>query len=74
MANYWDRIWYILHPNNHVMKICLGSGTNCKSCKSLTPECFYKEGHIILGLHLVLVTLHKWFTINIEHGKQNRWH
>ena len=31
---------------------------------------FNKKWQIMLGLHLVLVTLHGWFTINIE---QDEW-
>ena len=35
------------------------------------PKILYKE---ILGLHLVLVTLHGWFTISIEQDKYCRIH
>ena len=34
----------------------------------------YKEWHIMLGLHLVMATLHGWFTMRIVQDKRNWWH
>jgi hypothetical protein len=40
----------------------------------VNPKCpihFYKEWRILLGLHLVLVTLHRQFMSKIEQDKEN---
>ena len=38
------------------------------------PNFFYKEWELILGLHLVLMTLYMQFTISNEQEKYNWWH
>jgi hypothetical protein len=43
-------------------------------CKSKMPTNIYKEWQILLGLHIVLVTLHGRFTIRIEQDKYNWGH
>ena len=37
------------------------------------PKIYKEIGQIMLGLHLMLVTLHMRFTIKIEHGTHNWW-
>lgn len=34
---------------------------------------FNKEWQIMLGLHLILVTLYGWITISFEQDKSNWW-
>lgn len=32
-ANYWNKVWWLLHPNNHVIKYCMDD--ECLDEKSL---------------------------------------
>ena len=41
----------------------LGKWLQSQHCKSIIPKCFQKEWQIMLGLHIVLVTQYKWFTV-----------
>ena len=41
-----------------------------KHCESIKSISFYEERQIVLGLHLVLVTLYRWFTIGIERERE----
>ena len=74
---YWNKIWYILHPNIYAMKYCHGtlkfgwkiieqviSYGNIVMYNTL----IFVQG-IILGLHLVLVAPPRQFTISIEQDK-----
>jgi hypothetical protein len=38
-------------------------------CMFIEPKTFYKEWHVVLGLRLVLMTLHGRMTIDIEQDK-----
>ena len=44
------------------MKNHLVSDSSCNIVKSIVLNSFYKEWQIMLGSHLVLVTLHEWVT------------
>ena len=74
-ANYRDKIWYIMHPTfmwwNIVMvdwnwnETSLSKWQQLQHCESIMPKSFYKEWQMTSGIHLVLVTLHRWFVISI---------
>ena len=66
-AKYCNKVWYVLYPNNFVMKYCHGwlrfgwklnwvSDINCAIVNLYSPNSLYKEWQIMLGSHLVLVT------------------
>ena len=48
------------------MEFYLVSGSNYNICKSTMFGLFYKDRQLMLGLHLVSITLHGRFTISIE--------
>ena len=49
--NFYEQVYRYCHPNF--------------LSKSVIPKMFYKEWQIVLGLHLVSVTLDRQFTIKI---------
>jgi hypothetical protein len=51
------------------MKIYLVGDSNCNVINPYFPQKNYKEWQIMLGLYLVLLTLHMCFTIRIEQNK-----
>ena len=76
-------VCYILHPDIFVMKYChgwfpddreldekaLSKWQQSQQSKSMMLKSIYKGWWIMLGLHLVLVTLHMCFAISIEWDK-----
>ena len=58
---WWDKTC-IVKMKNHSL-----SDSNCNIMNLQHLMFFYKKWHVILGLHLVLVTLHGQFTIRPPH-------
>ena len=79
MPNIETNFASILHPNiicnemfSQMIKILdesLSKWWYSQNCKFIIPKISCKECQITLGLHLVLVLLHKRFTFSIEQDK-----
>jgi hypothetical protein len=74
--------WYNLHSNIYVLRIIINnqnldenrliSKNNCNIINLKCPNCFDKRWQIILGLDLVLVTLHGRFSGTSHYGQRSR--
>ena len=61
--------WNIVMDDWNLDENLLSKWQYLQHCKSIMPIIFYKEWWMILGFHLLLVTLHGHFTIGIEQDK-----
>ena len=66
--------WKFVMDDWNLDELSYGKWRSLQHCKSKMPKLFYKEWQPMLSIHLVLVILHRQFTISTEQDKQNWWH
>jgi hypothetical protein len=52
-----------------MIEIGMKNHRSLQYCKIIRSNISYKEWQMMLGLRVVLMTLHGWFTISIEQDK-----
>ena len=73
MIENWMKNPFVSDSNCNIVPLAFSASWTFKSiscrfihCKSIMPKISYKAREIMLGLHMMLVTLHGRFGISIE--------